>query len=138
MKKEDYDGFYFLPPNILYKENSITANDDESGEGAGGGEETSLNLAYFKFKPETNIGAPIESTAIGDKFHVAFFRKDEAGDPVFDDEFEAIFADPSVYIKNLIGMNIYGCFLRKTENSTAWWHEYLTEVRRTCTITNTI
>lgn len=129
MKKEEYDGFYFLPPDIDY-----TGIDGADGSDSSEREETSLNLAYFKFKPETNIGAPIESTALGDKFHVAFFRKDENGDPVFDDEFEAIFSDPSVYIKNLIGTNIYGCFLRKTENSTAWWQAYLTDVRKTCTM----
>lgn len=113
MSKDEYDGFYFLP---------------------GDEDDRDLNIAYFRFKDDENMGVPIESSEVGDKFHVAFFRKDINGDPVFDEEFEAIFADPSVYIKNLIGANVYGCILRKTEKSSVWWREYLTKTQQSCMI----
>lgn len=109
MAKEEFDGFYFLP----------------------GDEEGDLNLAYFKFKEDWD-SQPVESSILGDKYHIAFFKKDVNGDPMFDEEFEAIFADPSVYIKGLIGAKLYGCVLRKTEKSAEWWKEYLERAQKTC------
>jgi len=103
MAREDYDGFYFLP-----------GDDDEE-----------LNLSYFKFKEEAFKGKPVGSSTVGDMYHVAFFSRDDLGNPKFDDTFEAIFADPSVYIKGLVGSNVYGCILRKTEKSQEWFDEYL-------------
>lgn len=111
MSKEEYDGFYFLPG-------------DEDGD---------LNIAYFKFKSGEQFGGdPIETSPMGNKYHIAFFRKDEEGNPMFDDAFEAVFADPSIYIKQLVGGNLYGCVLKKTEKSTEWWDEYLTRAKKTC------
>lgn len=109
MAKEEYDGFYFLP----------------------GGDDYEINIAYFKFKEDWE-SRPIESSPLGDKYHIAFFKRDSNGDPMFDEEFEAIFADPSVYIKGLAGAKIYGCVLRKTEKSTKWWREYLDRAQKTC------
>ena len=109
MAKEEYDGFYFLP----------------------GGDEYEINIAYFKFKEDWE-GKPVESTPLGDKYHIAFFTRDVNGDPMFDEEFEAIFADPSVYIQGLAGASLYGCVLRKTEKSTKWWQEYLERAQKTC------
>ena len=107
---KDYDGFYFLP------------GDDEDG----------LNLAYFKFKDGEFDGKPIGATELGDMYHIAFFKRDANGDPMFDEQFEAIFKDPSVYIQGLVGANLYGCILRKTEKSSEWWDEYLTRAQKTC------
>jgi hypothetical protein len=109
MAKEEYDGFYFLP----------------------GEEEYDINIAYFKFKEKWDAPA-IESSPLGDKYHVAFFKRDINGDPMFDEEFEAIFADPSVYVQGLAGAKLYGCVLRKTEKSTKWWCEYLERAQKTC------
>lgn len=103
MKPSEYDGFYFLPDG----------GDDD------------LQIAYFNFKDEFADGKPIEGSSIGDKYHIAFFRRDDEGNPTFDDTFEAILGDPSVYVKNLVGAGIYGCILRKTEKSQAWFDEYL-------------
>lgn len=103
MKPSEYDGFYFLP--------------DESDD--------DLQIAYFNFKDEFADGTPIEGSTVGDKYHIAFFRRDDEGNPTFDDTFEAILGDPSVYVKNLVGAGIYGCILRKTEKSQAWFDEYL-------------
>lgn len=108
--KDEYDGFYFLP----------------------GDNEGDLTLAFFKFNGDTDYGKPVESSDLGDKFHIAFFKRNEDGNPVFDDHFEAIFVDPIVYIKNFVDTNLYGCVLRKTENSQKWWEEYLTRAKETC------
>ena len=106
----EYDGFYFLP----------------------GDEDYELNLAYFKVNEETDIGTPIEYNDLGSKYHIAFFKTGEDGHPEFDEEFEAVFADPSVYIKNMIGMDIFGCVLRKTEHSQSWWKDYLDKAKEQC------
>lgn len=108
--KNEYDGFYFLP----------------------GDEEGDLTLAFFKFSEGQDYGQPVESSDLGDKFHIAFFRRDENGHPVFDEQFEAIFVDPATYVKNFIDSNLYGCILRKTENSQKWWEEYLTRAKEAC------
>lgn len=105
----EFDGFYFLPGE----------NDGE------------LKIAYFKMNAAQS-SAPIETTAIGDKFHIAFFKKNVDGMPVFDESFEAIFSDPSVYIENIIGQDLFGCVFRKTETSTKWWEDYLTKAKLSC------
>ena len=110
--EKDYDGLYFLP----------------------GEEEGDLTLAFFKFNGETDYGKPVESSHMGDKFHIAFFRRDENGHPVFDEQFEAIFVDPATYVKNFVDSDLYGCILRKTENSQKWWEEYLTRAKNACTM----
>jgi hypothetical protein len=111
---KDYDGFYFLPPD---------------GENLVG-----LQFQFFRFKDEYKGGTPIESSTAGDKFHVAFFRKNKEGFPYFDDSFEGIFADPVVYVQNLIGSDIYGCFCRKTTKSEKWFEEYLTKTTKSVMI----
>jgi hypothetical protein len=107
----DYDGFYFLP----------TEEDNE------------LQLAYFKLNDE-HRGDPVIANSIGDIFHVAFFRKGADGMPEFDEEFEAVFSDPRTYVKNLIGANLFGTFLRKTQKSGEFWKEYLDEAKNKCSI----
>jgi hypothetical protein len=102
---ENYDGFYFIP----------TETEQES----------SYKLAFFTFKDEMANAKPIESSEMGDKFHIAFFKSDENDLPVFDESFVAILSDPIVYINNLIGSGMSGCILRKTEKSEVWFQEYL-------------
>lgn len=110
--EENYDGFYFI-------------QGDEPGQ---------MKIAFFRFKDETLVGEPIESTKVGNKYHVAFFNEDENGTPKFDETFEAIFADPKVYIQNLAGANLYGCILRKTNKSGKWWDDYLKKTMEACTM----
>lgn len=111
MQKDiEYDGFYFLP-----------GNDDNE-----------LNFSFFKFTEKKYCGKPVDSTSIGDMYYVAFFRRDDAGLPVFDESFEAIFADPTVYVNGLIGSDLYGCVLRKTDKSKKWWNDYLTSAKKAC------
>ena len=101
---KDFDGFYILPHR-----------DDDNG----------LKLSFFDFTDDFEKGEKIEHTSLGDKYHVIFLRQGEDGHPELDDHFEAIFADPEVYVKGLLGANIYGCMVRKTENSWKWVEEYL-------------
>ena len=96
-KKDDseYDGIYFLPGN----------------------EDNELMISYWNFKDEALANAkPVGNTQIGNMYHVAFFKRNENGEPAFDDSFEAIFADPSTYINNLVGANVYGCLVKKTNS----------------------
>jgi hypothetical protein len=106
--EDDYDGFYFLPVEDEKQANEI-----------------GMNLAFFKFKDEMADGIPIESSDMGDKYHIVFFKPDEEGYPKFDESFEAILSDPVVYINNLYGSLIYGCVLRKTNKSEEWFEQYL-------------
>lgn len=102
---KDFDGFYLLP----------------------GRDETEAAFKFFKFKDSSELGNTIDGSDIGDMYHVAFFRKTDSG-VEFDENFEAIFADPVVYANGLLGGNIFGTFLKKTENSDIWWNDYLKDV----------
>lgn len=102
----EYDGFYFLP----------VENEEY---------EDSLGFQFFKLKDEYENGKPIDGNQNGDMYHIAFFGRDEEGCAVFDDAFEAILTEPTVYIENLLGADLYGCVLRKTDKSSDWFDEYL-------------
>ena len=106
MSKRVYDGLFFTP----------------------GEEDDSLQISFFDLKEEFAGGEPVEGTAVGPKYHIAFFKKDEEGNPVFDDAFEAILSDPEVYLKNLTGAGVFGCVIRKTEKSSKWFEDYLKKV----------
>jgi hypothetical protein len=110
----DYDGFYFLPG-------------DNDGE---------LKLEYFKFQEQEYIGEPIGASSLGDMYHIAFFKWIDGGDLIFDEQFEAIFADPTTYIKNILGADLYGCVLRKTDVSSKWWDIYLKKIKDASIITS--
>lgn len=103
LKSTEYDGIYFLP----------------------GEDDNELVISYFNFRYEMAGGKPIESTSVGYKYHIAFFNRDENGSPKFEDAFEAILADPSVWIGNLAGAGVYGCVVKKTDKSSDWFDNYL-------------
>lgn len=105
-EKRKYDGFYLMP----------------------GDEEDSFEFSFFTFKDDMKIGAPVQFTSVGDMFHVALFNEIEDGVQL-NDTFEAIFADPVVYAKELLNVGLFGTFLRKTENSQEWWDNYLTKTK---------
>jgi hypothetical protein len=106
MESSKYDGFYFLP-----------LDDDEEG----------MRFSYFTLSDEAQ-GTAIDGNSIGDMYHVVMFKAGEDGLPVFDDFFDAILGDPTKYVENLIGTEIYGCVLRKTDKSGKWIEDYLTRV----------
>jgi len=100
---KDFDGFYILP------------HKDDDG----------LRLSFFDFNDDFEKGKRVDGTSLGDMYHVVFLTQGEDGSPELDDHFEAIFSDPEVYVKGLLGANVYGCMVRKTENSWKWIEEYL-------------
>lgn len=113
MTDKKFDGFYFLP----------------------GDEDSDLTLKYFTFNaPEFMDAKPVDGTEVGDMYHIAFFRKSDDGDPIFDESFEAIFACPRTYIKQLAGFGLYGCVLRKTEKSGKWFDDYLNGIKNKITM----
>lgn len=103
---ENYDGFYFIP----------SLDDDD---------EDTYKLAFFNLKEESANGVAVDSSEMGDMYHMCFFKSTEEGAPIFDDAFEAILADPVVYVSNLTGSGLGGCILKKTDKSEKWWTEYL-------------
>ena len=104
--EEEFDGFWFLP----------TDEDDE------------LNLAYFTFQEPYANGNKIGGNEIGDTYQIAFFKKGEDGQPVFDEAIEAILGDPRKYAHNLKGAGLYGCIIRKTDKSVKWFDNYLKDI----------
>ena len=105
IKPSEYDGIYFLP--------------GESDE------ELVISCWEFKANTEYSGAKPIEGNQMGNMYHIAFFRKDDGGNPVFDEHFEAILGDPETYLKNLTGSGLFGCIIKKTEASGKWFEEYL-------------
>lgn len=99
----NYDGFYILP----------------------GEEDGDLRLSYFDFLESFDKGEKVGGSSMGDMYHVIFLKCGDDNLPILDDHFEAIFAHPETYVKNLVGADIYGCMVKKTENSSDWVDDYL-------------
>ena len=97
-----YDGFYIL-----------TGDDD------------GLKLSQFDFLDDFDKGKKVGGNEMGDMYHVIFMKAGDDSLPMLDDHFEAIFAHPETYVKNLLGADIFGCFVKKTENSYKWVDDYL-------------
>ncbi len=100
-----FDGFYFIP-------------DEEDFE-------NNYKMIFFNMKEEYSNANPVESSEMGLKYHLCFFRQDEKGAPIFDDAFEAILVDPLTYVRNMTGSGIGGCIVKKTDKSEGWWIDYL-------------
>jgi hypothetical protein len=106
----EYDGFYFLPYETK--------------------EETGLKYEFFRLPKKYGESPALLSNAIGDMYHIIFVKADKEGHPEFDDTFCAILADPVTYVNGLIGANVFGCIVRKTEKSAEWVEEYLTDMQK--------
>jgi len=113
---QEYDGFLFLP------------SDEEEDD------EDTLEFRFIKYKQD--FGPAVEGNDIGEKYHVAFFKRDEEGKFHFDEEFEAIFSDPMTYAKGLIGYNLFGTIVKKKENTRPWFDEYLTDIKASVTMSD--
>jgi hypothetical protein len=100
-----FDGFYILP------------SDEDDG----------IKLSYFDFKDDFDKGKKVGGNEVGDMYHVIFMKAGDDSLPILDDHFEAIFASPETYVRNLLGADIFGCFVKKTENSWKWVDDYLTK-----------
>jgi hypothetical protein len=106
----EYDGFFFLP----------YTTEEESG----------LKYEFFRLPKKYGESPALLSNSMGDMYHIIFVKESEDGNPEFDDTFCAILADPVTYVNGLVGANIFGCIVRKTEKSTHWVEEYLTELQK--------
>lgn len=104
-----YDGVFFFPAI------------DEEGDDA-------MAFNFWSFTGKYANKESVEATELGNKFYVAFFKQDENDEFVIDDTFEAIFADPKVYLEGLTGSDLFGVLCRKTANSQTWFQEYLKTV----------
>ena len=102
---DEFDGFYFVPDPENFEDN--------------------YKMIFFNMKEEYSNSKPVESSSMGLKYHLCFFKTSDNGAPIFDDAFEAILVDPIMYIKNMTGTGIGGCVLKKTEKSDGWWTDYL-------------
>jgi hypothetical protein len=113
MNIKTFDGFFFTP----------------------GKEDNELQLSFFEFNnSEFSGGVPLDTTSVGDTYHIAFFKPDDEGVPIFDESFEAVFSDPQTYINGLIGTDFFGCILRKTTKSGKWFNDYLTKAKESVII----
>lgn len=105
---EEYDGFLFLP----------SEDEDE--------ETDALDFRFIKYKQD--MGAPVDGTEVGPKYHVAFFKRDDEGMLHFDESFEAIFSDPMVYAKGFVGQNVFGTIVKKMEKTDDWFKQYIADL----------
>jgi hypothetical protein len=113
---KEYDGFYFLPH---YE------GDDEG-----------LRFDFFRFSDEYANGVKKDHCEMGDMYHIVFITQDDEGDPVFDENFDAIFVDPVEYVNNLLGADLFGCVIRKTDKSEEWLEKYLTRIKESSKLRN--
>lgn len=91
---------------------------------------TEKNNIHVQSNVYKNKGTPIETSVVGDKWHIILFQEDDEED---DEEmciknfdtFEAIFSDPREYISDLIKCGWYGIISRKTTTSENFYQEAL-------------
>ena len=89
---KDFDVLFFLP----------TDQEDE------------LRVESCTYK---NPGEQIGGSELGPEYTVHLFKFDEENGTYDHDSFDAIFADPRIYISNLIPQDWYGMVARKTTTS---------------------
>ena len=111
-----YDGFHMMPHD----------SDDEK-----------VQFRFFKINGEHLQGETIGRTDIGEVYNVLLVKQGKEGIEL-NDTFEAIFADPVVYAEGLIGMDIYGTFVKKTEEAQKWFDEYLKLTSERVTMINDV
>lgn len=108
----EYDGVLFLP------------NDEEDG----------FEFRFIQYKKD--FGPAVEFNDIGEKYHVAFFKRDDENNFTFYETFECIFGDPMAYIQNLAGCNLFGTMVKKKANTSEWFESYLTDMKTSVTMMN--
>lgn len=116
-----YDGIMFYPVQEKTEEGKIY----NSG----------LAIAQFRHAEHNELfGAePIESSPAGDKYRVVFYKAKD-GELVKDEDFEAIFSDPEVYVKGLTGLPLFGILVRKTEMTVKKFDNHLINIEKHFTI----
>jgi hypothetical protein len=105
-KQHEYDGIYFVP-------------DSEEGK---------IKYEFFKLPEEYQSENKLNSSSIGDSWHIAFFSIGYDGLPELVDKFDAVFADPFTYLFSIKNVPEYGAVLRKTDKSEKWFDKWLHNV----------
>lgn len=116
--EEEYDGFHFLPD----------PEDDDS-----------FVFQFFrlsKIEDNTDSTDVLGKTTVGDLYNVMLMREKD-GIVEVTDEFQAIFADPTVYAEGLIGSDHYGTFVKNTQHAKTWWEAYVSATKKTIEKFNT-
>ena len=103
MTPSEYDGFHMLP--VPEQANVV-------------------QFHYFQIEESGLQGATEGKNDIGEAYNVMLLKHDENGVHI-DDVFEAVFADPLVYAKSLVGMNLFGTFVKKTKDGEGWFEKFL-------------
>lgn len=86
-------------------------------------------ISYFTFNDDALKGEKVDHSPAGDMYYIVFFKEDESGELKYDEQFEAIFVDPTVYVSHTLkDSNLYGCIVRKTTKSFKWFSDYVAEV----------
>lgn len=83
---------------------------------------TNAFMGFFNHLDTHEKGEKLESTSMGDMWHIMFYKKNKEERVSFEESFDAILIDPEIYIENLmkIDSNNMGFVLRKTKNSSEW------------------
>ena len=93
IKNESFDAFFFMP----------------------GPKEDTVKVEAAKYKLP---GENIDSSHMGNMYHIVVFKQDNQGNPVEPDLFEAILTEPLEYLSGLIKCDFYGLVAKKTTTST--------------------
>ena len=91
----DYDALFFLP----------------------GEEENMFRIESCKYK---DPGQQLGGSALGPEYTVVLFKFDDEDGTYAHDNFDAILADPRIYISGLIPQDWYGLVARKTTTSQSF------------------
>jgi hypothetical protein len=93
LSETPFDGFIFSPHEKL---------------------EEHTHIETFKYKdPGTSVGG----SKLGNNYEIVFLEHSEDGGMIIEDAFDAILADPVVYLEHLIKCGFYGIIGRKTTTS---------------------
>jgi hypothetical protein len=79
-----------------------------------GDEKDTLDIRTNTYKESSES---IETSSLGNKYHIILFRENEKGTVIDPDKFEAILLEPLEYISELIPQHWFGIIARKTEKS---------------------
>ena len=106
-QNENYDSYLFLP----------TENEDQ----------THFHASYYK-----DPGIKLDSSKIGDCYHIILFKEDGEGGVIHLDKFEAILMAPMEYISSLVFDDWFGVICRKTTTSKDFVDKIFDNLKEVC------
>jgi len=80
----------------------------------------------------TERGEKIDSSQMGDSYHIVLFKEDEEGNIANLDHFEAILTDCLEYASGLIPYSWYGFICKKTTTSHVVLNKILDNIKKYC------